>query len=214
MNRRQFLLNSAAVLGLSAYDLRGQTTGAKQPRVGIIGPGWYGKTDLFRLIQVAPVEVVSMCDVDSKMLSDAANAVAERQASKRRPRTYSDYRKMLAEKDLDIVLIDTPDHWHALPMIAAVQAGADVWCQKPISVDVVEGQAMVAAARKYGRVVQAGTQRRSTPHLVEARDRYIRTGLLGKIASVDMYCYYHMRATAHPPDSAPPPNLDYEMWTG
>jgi len=214
MNRRQFLLNSAAVLGLSAYDLRGQTTGAKQPRVGIIGPGWYGKTDLFRLIQVAPVEVVSMCDVDNKMLSDAADAVAQPQASKHRPRTYSDYRKMLAEKDLDIVLIDTPDHWHALAMIAAVQAGADVWCQKPVSVDVIEGQAMVAAARKHGRVVQVGTQRRSTPHLVEARDNIIREGRLGNIGLVEIYCYYHMRAESNPPDTEPPENLDYEMWTG
>ena len=73
---------------------------------------------------------------------------------------------MLAEKDLDIVLIATPDHWHALPMIEAVKAGADIYVQKPISVDVVEGQAMLAAARKYKRVVQVGTQRRSTPHLI------------------------------------------------
>src|SRR5213592_4941142 len=194
MNRRQFLLNSAAVLGLSAYDLRGQTTGAKQPRVGIIGPGWYGKADLFRLIQVAPVEVVSLCDVDKRMLSDAAEMVATRQASKKTPRTYSDYRKMLAEKDLDIVLIATPDHWHALPMIAAVEAGADVYVQKPISVDVTEGQAMVAAARKHRRVVQVGTQRRSTPHLVEARDQIVKEGKLGKIGLVEIYCYYHMRA--------------------
>src|SRR5207247_7981859 len=156
----------------------------------------------------------SMGDVDKKMLSDAADAVAQRQASKHRPRTYSDYRKMFAEKDLDIVLIDTPDHWHALPMIAAVQAGADVWCQKPISVDVIEGQAMVAAARKYGRVVQAGTQRRSTPHLVEARDNIIHEGQLGNIGLVEIYCYYHMRAESSPPDTEPPENLDYEMWTG
>jgi predicted dehydrogenase len=214
MDRRQFLLTTAAGLGLSAYDLRSQTTGAKQPRVGIIGPGWYGKTDLFRLIQVAPVEVVSMCDVDKKMLSNAADMVAERQASKRRPRTYSDYRKMLAEKDLDIVLVATPDHWHALATIAAIQAGADVWCQKPISADVIEGQAMLAAARKHARVVQVGTQRRSTPHLVEARDDIIRQERLGQIALVEIYCYYHMRAESNPPDAQPPENLDYEMWTG
>ena len=90
--------------------------------------------------------------------------------------TYGDYREMLKEKDLDIVLIATPDHWHALPMIAAVEAGADVYVQKPISVDVAEGQAMLAAARKHKRVVQVGTQRRSTPHLIEARDRIIREG--------------------------------------
>src|SRR3954465_4163437 len=99
---------------------------------------------------------------------------------------------MLAEKDLDIVLIAPPDHWHALPMIEAVKSGVDVYVQKPISVDVIEGQAMLAAARKYNRVVQVGTQRRSTPHLIEARDRFIREGKLGNVALVEIYCYYHM----------------------
>src|SRR5258707_13891974 len=115
------------------------------------------------------------------MLGDTADLVAVRQASKKKPRTYGDYRKMLAEKDLDIVEVATPDHWHALPAIAAMQAGADVYCQKPISVDVVEGQAMLAAARKYKRVVQIGTQRRSTPHLAEAREQFVRSGRLGKV---------------------------------
>jgi predicted dehydrogenase len=186
----------------------------KVRRVGLIGSGWYGKADLLRLIQVSPVEVVSLCDVDRRMLADAAEIVASRQASKKTPRTYTDYRKMLGEKDLDIVLIATPDHWHALPMIEAVKAGADIYVQKPISVDIVEGQAMLAAARKYKRVVQVGTQRRSTPHLIEARDQIIKEGKLGKIAFVDTYCYYHMRANNNPPDTAPPDYLDYDMWTG
>jgi predicted dehydrogenase len=121
---------------------------------------------------------------------------------------------LLKEKDLDIVLIATPDHWHALPMITAVETGVDVYVQKPISVDVVEGQSMLAAARKYKRVVQVGTQRRSTPHLVEARDTIIREGKLGKVGLVEVYCYYHMRAQENPADTAPPASLDYEMWTG
>src|SRR5437868_3663755 len=108
------------------------------------------------------------------MLANAADMVAERQASKKKPRTYADYRQMLKEKDLDIVLIAPPDHWHALQMIEAVKSGCDVYCQKPISVDVAEGQAMLAAARKYNRVVQIGTQRRSTPHLIEARDNIVK----------------------------------------
>jgi predicted dehydrogenase len=211
MTRRDLL---KAGIALGAAGSATAFADEKIRRVGLIGCGWYGKGDLFRLIQVSPVDVVSLCDVDSRMLSDAADLVATRQRSKKKPRTFSDYREMLRQKDLDLVLIGTPDHWHALPMIDAVQSGLDVWVQKPISVDIAEGQAMVAAARKHGRVVQAGTQRRSTPHLVEARDRFIKTGLLGKVASVDMYCYYHMRATANPPDTAPPPNLDYEMWTG
>src|SRR5574340_950041 len=200
MYRRTFLSSGAAgFAGIMA---------SKPPRVGLIGCGWYGKIDLFRLIQVAPVEVVSLCDVDRRALAQAAELTATRQASKKTPRTFSDYRKMLAEKDLDLVFIATPDHWHALPMIAAAEAGADIYVQKPISVDVVEGQAMVAAARKHKRVVQVGTQRRSTPHIIEARDRVIKEGLLGKVALVEIYCYYHMRATANPPDTTPPPNLD------
>jgi predicted dehydrogenase len=215
MNRRQFLQTSAAGITLSS---RGSYAAAfadrAPPRVGLIGCGWYGKCDLCRLIQVAPVNVVSLCDVDQKMLAEAADLVASRQASKRKPRTFGDYRTMLKEKDLDIVLIGTPDHWHALPMIAAVEAGADVYVQKPISVDVVEGHAMVAAARKHKRVVQVGTQRRSTPHLVEARDRVIKEGKLGKVGHVEVCCYYHMRANGNPPVTTPPDYLDYEMWTG
>jgi len=214
MDRRRFLQSGAAGLALSAAGPAAAFAEGKPKRVGLIGPGWYGKVDVLRLIQVAPVEVVSLCDVDAKMLAEAAEIVAGRQASKKKPRTYGDYREMLEEQDLDIVLIATPDHWHALPMIAAVQAGADVYVQKPIGVDVVECQAMVAAARKYKRVVQVGMQRRSTPHIIEARDRIIREGKLGKIGLVEVYCYYHMRARGNPPDSDPPEYLDWEMWTG
>ena len=213
MDRRAFLETAASGLALAGRGAA-QADLEKRRRVGLIGCGWYGKIDLLRLIQVAPVEVVSLCDVDKQMLQQAGEIVASRQRSKKVPRLYSDYRKMLAEKDLDIVLVDPPDHWHALIMIEAVKSGVDVWVQKPISRDIVEGKAMLAAARKYGRVVQVGTQRRSTPHVIEARDRFIREGKLGKIAMVELYCYYHMRATGNPPDTDPPPNLDYEMWTG
>jgi predicted dehydrogenase len=214
MNRRKFLQASAATLALSTLGSYAAELASQKKRVGLIGCGWYGKCDLLRLIQVAPVEVVSLCDVDRRMLTRAADTVAGRQVSKKKPRTYADYREMLKEKDLDLVLIATPDHWHALAMIAAVEAGADIYVQKPISVDIVEGQAMLAAARKHKRVVQVGTQRRSTPHLIEARDTILKPGKLGKIGLVEICCYYHMRATENPPDTAPPDYLDYEMWTG
>ena len=213
MHRRDFCL--ATGISIAALTTRAYAAGGdKKLRVGLIGTGWYGKCDLLRLIQVSPVNVVSLCDVDRKLLEEAAQIVSQRQESRGTPRTFSDYRKMLAERDLDLVLIATPDHWHALPMIAAAQAGADIYVQKPISVDIVEGQAMLAAARKYKRVVQVGTQRRSTPHLLEARDTIVKEDRLGTIGLVEIYCYYHMRARANPPDSAPPENLDYEMWTG
>ncbi|MFO0889722.1 MAG: Gfo/Idh/MocA family oxidoreductase [Isosphaeraceae bacterium] len=219
MNRRTFLQAGAASSGLALSFSGGSAPAAGFPqaerkRVGLIGTGWYGKINLLRLLQVAPVEVVSLCDVDRRMLTEAAEIVATRQGSKKRPRIFGDYRKMLAEKDLDVVLIATPDHWHALPMIAAVEAGADVYVEKPISVDVAEARAMLAAAREHRRVVQVGTQRRSTPHLIEARERIVREGKLGKIGLVEIYCYYHMRARGNPPDSEPPDYLDWEMWTG
>lgn len=215
INRRRFLQTASASLAVSALGADAlDLVGGKPRRVGLIGTGWYGKSDLFRLIQVAPVEVISLCDADRDMVAGAAGMVAQRQKSGKTPRTYTDYREMLKEKDLDIVLIGSPDHWHALQMIAAVEAGADVYVQKPISVDVLEGEAMVAAARKHNRVVQVGTQRKSTPHLVEAKKNIIDAGLLGKIAHVDMCCYYHMRANGNPPLEPVPAHLDYEMWTG
>jgi predicted dehydrogenase len=213
MNRRGFLQAGAAGAALSAArGYAAQFAGQKPKRVGLIGCGWYGKSDLFRLVQVAPVEIVSLCDVDKKMLADCAEMAAQRQASKKKPRTFADYRQMLKERDLDIVLIATPDHWHALPMIEAARAGADIYVQKPISVDVVEGQAMLAAARKYKRVVQVGTQRRSTPHLIEARN-IVKEGRLGTIGHVEIYSYGGGRVS-NPPDIPPPENLDWEMWTG
>jgi len=214
MNRREFLRAGAAVVLSATSGRAGEFDDDRVRRIGLIGAGWYGKCDLFRLIQIAPVEVVSICDVDKRMLAEAADLVAARQASRHKPRTFGDYRQMLKEKDLDLVVIGTPDHWHALPTIAACESGADVYVQKPISLDIVEGQAMVAAARKHKRVVQVGTQRRSTPHLVEARDSIIKEGKLGKVGLVETYCYYHMRSRENPPDTAPPDYLDYEMWTG
>ena len=215
MDRRSFLKSAAAGLALTGLRSTAEAAAESKPRrVALIGSGWYGKCDLWRLMQVAPVEVVSLCDVDRRMLEDAAEMAAAKQPSKKKPRTYTDYRKLLAEKDIDIALIATPDHWHALQAIAAMEAGADLYLQKPISVDVAEGQAILAAARRLGRVVQVGTQRRSTPHLIEARDRFIKEEKLGKIGLVEIYCYYHMRNRGNPPDTDPPDYLDWEMYTG
>jgi predicted dehydrogenase len=215
MDRRTFLQTGAAGLGLAALNpLVFAAAESKPVRVGLIGCGWYGKADLFRLLQVAPAEVVGLCDVDRNMLMEAQAMTAERQKSKKSPPGFGDYREMLKQTKPEVVLIATPDHWHALAAIDSIKAGADLYLQKPISVDVIEGQAILAAARKYGRVVQVGTQRRSTPHLIEARDKIIREGKLGAIGLVEIDCYYHMRARENPPDSAPPEFLDYEMWTG
>ncbi|NND09481.1 MAG: Gfo/Idh/MocA family oxidoreductase, partial [Saprospiraceae bacterium] len=195
LNRRKFLKNSTNLFALTAFAPHAleHLFTDKVWKVGLIGSGWYGKSDLFRLIQVAQVDVVAICDVDSQMLDEAATLVSKRQKSGKVPLKYSDYRIMLKEHAFDIVLIGSPDHWHALQAIEAIKAGAHVFLQKPISVDVVEGEAILAAARKYNKVVQIGTQRRSTPHLVKAKSEIIDSGMLGKVSYVDMCCYYHMR---------------------
>lgn len=216
INRRKFLQGATASLALASFGAHGMDLiyPAKTYKVGLIGCGWYGKSDLFRLIQVADVDVVALCDVDKNLLEQAGQLVSQRQKSKKVPKLYGDYRKLLAENSLDIVVIGTPDHWHALQTIDAVKAGAHVYVQKPISVDVMEGEAMVAAARKYNRTVQVGTQRKSTPHLIDAKKNIVDAGLLGKISHVEMCCYYHMRANGNPPVEPVPAHLDYEMWTG
>ncbi|MEO5998509.1 MAG: Gfo/Idh/MocA family oxidoreductase, partial [Chitinophagaceae bacterium] len=215
-HRRRFIKGAVATLALSALGTSGMSfvSPDKTYRVALIGTGWYGKGDLFKLIQVAPVEVIALCDVDKNQLSEAAKMVSERQKSGKAPKLYGDYRKMLSENQLDIVLIGTPDHWHALTAIEAMKAGAHVYVQKPISVDVIEGEAMVAASRKYNRVVQVGTQRRSTPHLVDAKKNIVDAGLLGKVHHVDMCCYYHMRNNSNPAVQPVPDFLDYEMYCG
>lgn len=214
--RREFLKGASAAMVLSSFGAYGFdfSDQNKTYRVGVIGTGWYGKSDLFRLIQVAKVEVISLCDVDKNRLKEAGELVSQRQHSGKTPKLYGDYRTMLKENELDIVLIGSPDHWHALQGIAAMKSGANLYLQKPISVDVMEGEALVAAAKKYKKVIQVGTQRRSTPHLIEAKKNIVESGMLGKISHVEMCCYYHMRAKGNPPLQAVPDFLDYDLWTG
>ncbi|SOE21207.1 Predicted dehydrogenase [Spirosomataceae bacterium TFI 002] len=214
-NRRDFLKGSVAAFALTSFGASGAIfNNAKNYKVALIGTGWYGKSDLFRLIQVADVEVVSLCDVDSNQLKQAGEMVSKRQKSGKTPKLFKDYKKLLAETKPEIVLIGTPDHWHALMAIDAIKSGAHVYLQKPISVDVIEGEAIVAAARKYKRTVQIGTQRRSTPFLEEAKKNIVDKGLLGKISHAEICCYYKMRNNSNPPLQEVPEHLDYDMWTG
>jgi predicted dehydrogenase len=212
MNRRQFLTTSAAASLALSSGVHASAADDKKPRVGVIGCGWFGMVDLMRLMEVKPVEVVALCDVDQEMLKKKVEEVKKKDDTQK-PKAYGDFREMLKNKDLDIVIVGTPDHWHPLAMIAAVEAGADVYVEKPVSVCIDEGRAMVAAARKHKKVVQVGTQRRSTPHIKEAYD-FVREGNLGKIAFLKAYCYYHMRSNRDLPEQAPPKTFDFEMWTG
>jgi len=215
ISRRHFIKGTSAAMAFAALRANGMNFMQPAPRrVALIGTGWYGKSDLFRLMQVAPVDIIALCDADKHQLDHAADMVNERAPGKKRPQLYGDYRTLLNEQKPDIVLIGTPDHWHALQTIAALKAGAHVYVQKPISTDVLEGEAMLAAARKYNKVVQVGTQRRSTPHLIDVKKNIVEAGLLGKISHVEMFCYYHMRNSSTPQLQPVPDFLNYEMWTG
>jgi predicted dehydrogenase len=162
-------------------------------------------------MDVGQVEVSALCDGNKMHVKEAADEVAKR--GKARPQTYTDFRDMLKPKNLDIVIVGTPDHWHPLAAIAAMKAGADVYVEKPISHTFLEGVAMVQTARKLKRVVQVNTQRRSTPHVISARE-FVKEGKLGPIGQVRAYCYYHMRNNNPPPDQDPPKDLDYNLWCG
>ena len=209
---RRRILQAAAATGVTLLQ-PGETWAKELPtyRVGLIGCGWYGGFNLRHLMEVAQVNVVSLCDVDQRFLKETADKVEAKQGT--RPELFGDYRKMLAAGDLDIVLISTPDHWHALQTIAAIEAGADVYVEKPLSHTFQEGQAMIQAARKNNRVVQVGMQRRSTDHIQSAR-KFIQEGNLGTIGEVKAFCYIRMRGNKPPEQTDPPDYLDYEMWTG
>lgn len=213
MKRRDFI-SSLGVVGAAVAGGTRLFAETPQPpaKLGVIGCGWYGGRNLASFIRAGGVDVVSLCDVNSKALQTTLEAVARSQQAI--PKTFVDYREMLASGHHDIVIVATPNHWHALPAIAAMKAGADVHLEKPVGHDVIEGEALVAAARKYGRVVQVNTQRRSTPHFIEAREKYVRSGKLGTIGLVEAYSYLGGRLTEIVPDAPPPPHLNYDLWLG
>jgi predicted dehydrogenase len=216
-NRRQILGGTAALLATAGFG-GGIFAAARPYRVGVIGSAWMGRCNLFALMQVAPVEVVALCDVDRTVLADLSKRIMAFPDSMvkpaRAPLQYGDYRTMLAKHKFDIVIVATPDHWHALPAMAAMKAGAHVYLEKPITVDVAEGKALVTAARKYNRVVQVGTQRRASPPHIEARDRIVREGKLGKVGLVEIYGFYHQRKAQFAPVATPPKTLDWDFYCG
>lgn len=178
-------------------------------RVGFIGVGGQGKSNMRALIKNA----VAVCDVDKEHLKSAHDMIVKA-IPDRKVATYGDYRKMLEDKSIDAVLISTPDHWHALAAADAMMAGKDVYCEKPLTLTIYEGQVLVKIARKYNRILQTGSQQRSDPRFRKACE-YVRSGRLGKIHTVRVGLP-GVNWTKEPPvpDSPPPPELDYDMWLG
>jgi predicted dehydrogenase len=181
-------------------------------RVGLIGSGGMGRGDLATFFLNPEVECPVLCDVDDKMLAEGVSLVEQQRGKK--PDVVKDFRRVLDRNDVDVVLVATPDHWHALPTVMACQAGKDVYVEKPLATTIAEGRAMVTAMQKHQRVVQMGTQWRSGKHWADAI-QLIHSGKLGKIGTVRGWAYHDwLGDVGNPPDGQPPAGVDYDMWLG
>ncbi|HPW75872.1 MAG TPA: Gfo/Idh/MocA family oxidoreductase [Kiritimatiellia bacterium] len=212
LTRRSFSQTSlAAILATQSapYLARGQA--ARRFRVVLIGAGWWGTNLLHTALDSGVCDLAALCDVDERMLALCGEALAKRGVS--RPKGYKDFRECLATEKPDIALIATPDHWHALPMIEACRQGAHVYVEKPICHTILEGRAMVAAAARYGRVVQVGTHRRASPHNQSARE-FIRSGKLGPIGFIRCFVTYSGGPEKPKRNIEPPRGLDWDFWCG
>lgn len=211
MNRRAFIRSTvAAGAAWSAVPLVGRKT-ARRYRTALIGSGWWGMNILREAIRAGESQVVALCDVDRGQLAPAAEEV-ERLTGEA-PRRYGDYRELLAAERPELVVVATPDHWHPLITIAACEAGADVYVEKPVGHTVDEGRAMVEAARRHERVVQVGTHRRVSPHN-RSGIAFLRSGKAGRIGMVRAFVHYGGGPGEAVPDADPPPGLDWDFWCG
>ncbi len=212
MKRRQFLkrMSSVAVVfsvgNLSSQRILGASD---RVRIALIGCGGRGRHVAKLMATVPGVQFVAACDVYDPHTESA------RQWMGTRAQAFKDFRKVLEQKDVDAVLIATPDHWHAIPTVLACEAGKDVFVEKPLAHNIKEGRAMVDAARGHNRIVQTGTQHRSAPHYREVQ-RIIQSGELGEVRYVRVWNYINMfpYGIGNVPDSAPPPGLDWDLYLG
>lgn len=181
-------------------------------QVGLIGCKGMGFTDLLSLLKNSEVEVVALCDVDENVLRERTADLQKGDVKK--PKWYTDYRKMLDDSDIDIVVVGTPDHWHCLQLTDAIDAGKDVYCEKPIANSVAECETMLAKVDASDRMVQIGQWQRSQPHFVDAIN-YVHSGKLGQIRLAKTWAYQGwMQPVPVVPDSTVPQGVDYKMWLG
>jgi len=220
VSRRRFLGTTATgALGAaltsvaaSAEEEPKKVSANDKIHVALIGCGGRGQSDLEKHLDLAEIECVAVCDVDRRHSKETADKVEEKHGN--RPEEYVDFRRVLDREDVDVVIVGTPDHWHALPTIMACQAGKDVYCEKPLATTIKEGRVMVEAARKHNRIVQVGTQQRSAEHFQDAVD-FVKSGQLGKIRLIRAWAYLDWKGEVPvKPDSEPPEEVDYDFWLG
>jgi predicted dehydrogenase len=219
ISRRHFLQRSAP-LALAAPLVGGliiapgghAASANEKIRVGLIGCGGMGKGDLATFFLHPDTDCAVVCDVDDRQIAEAVKLVQEKRGH--RPDTVKDFRRVLDRRDVDVVLVATPDHWHALPTVMACQANKDVYVEKPLATTIAEGRAMLEAARRHNRIVQMGAQRRSCPTYAQAVEM-VQSGKLGKVGLVRAWAYLDwIKPIGSPPDGAPPAGVDYAMWLG
>ena len=211
-SRREFMMTTAAGLALASTSQPAKAAPSDRIRVGFVGLNGMGTGRLNGFMKHSDVTAAAVCDLDKNHLARASQLVEKTQGHK--PAEFHDFRKLIEMKDLDAVMVATPDHWHALPFIYACQAGKDVFVEKPLSYSIGEGRHMLTAARKHNRISQMGNHIHNDLPNYRRVVELVRSGSLGKINRV--YCSINtgQKGLGKPPDSAPPPELDYEFWLG
>jgi predicted dehydrogenase len=222
--RRKFLQRSATLAGgslvLSALDnktfsiFRNRISPTNQVNIGAIGINGMGWSNVNAALKVPGVNLVALCDVDKNVLDRRMGDLSKMGADVSKIKTYGDYRKLLEQKDIDAVIIGTPDHWHTLIMIHACEAGKDVYVEKPVGNSIVECDRMVSAQQRYNKIVQAGQWQRSQQHFKDAID-FVHGGQLGNVRTVKVWCYLDwIQPIQVKPDTPVPAGVDYTKWLG
>ena len=210
LTRRALLQSTIAASVLKA----GAQTPAPSDRVriGLIGCGGISVADTNAFLAQPESEIVVVCDVDDAQIKKTLDRLEKQE--RKRPDAVKDFRRVVDRKDVDVCLVCTPDHWHAIPTIAAIQSGKDVYVEKPLATSIAEGRAMRDAAREYRRICQMGTHWRSSSHHAEAVEM-VRAGKLGKVRQIRCWAYLDwVNDIGNPPDEPVPSGVDYDMWLG
>lgn len=221
-NRRHFLRQSSlAFLGSGAAflfplellaDIRRTVSPNDKIGLGLIGCKGMGFSNLSSMLKISEIELVALCDVDDSVLEQRISELQK--AGIKKPKKYKDYRKLLDNKDVDVVIIGTPDHWHCLQLNDAITAGKDVYCEKPLANSIEECNLMLNAVGASDSIVQIGQWQRSQPHFVDAIN-YVHSGKLGEIRLAKAWAYQGWMKPVNPqPDAPAPEGVDYDMWLG
>lgn len=219
MKRRKFVKDASAAVagsfifasaaGSAPFRLSSQND---KLVIGVIGCNGMGWSNTNSMLKMREVELAGICDVDDGVIKSRLSDYSKLRANK--PSVYKDYRKLLEDKNIDAVIIGTPDHWHCRMLVDAVMAGKHVYVEKPVANSIHECNVMIDAQEKTGKIVQAGQWQRSGPHYRKAVD-IVQSGVLGKIRLVKVWAYQGWMKPVNPvPDSAPPSGVDYDMWLG